>query len=136
MKRSKVITLVLLAAVSIFIPATNTIFAESDNGNPAVARLNFQVRIAQVLHLRIGSPGGTIDTVGFDDGDRGGRVGRSRPGKFFSNAATSPSISALCAAFALVSAFSRSPIAPDRSPFWRFARPRFAIAIGLTLSAG
>lgn len=66
MKRSKVVIVGLLAAISIFIPATNTIFAESDNGNPAVARLNFQVRVAQVLHLRIGSPGATIDTVGFD----------------------------------------------------------------------
>lgn len=64
MKKIKVAIIVLLAASCILIPAT-TVIAENANGNPAVVHLNFQVQVAQVLHLQIGSPGSTIDTVGF-----------------------------------------------------------------------
>ncbi len=49
--------------ISFLILSSSLIFAESDNGNPAVARLNFEVRVAGNLHLRIGSAGATIDEV-------------------------------------------------------------------------
>ena len=43
-------------------------WAESDVGvnSDAVVHLNFQVRLPQILYLRIGSSGGTIDTVVFN----------------------------------------------------------------------
>ncbi len=52
--------------ISFLILSSSLIFAESDNGNPAVVRLDFEVRVAGNLHLRIGSAGATIDEVGFD----------------------------------------------------------------------
>jgi len=43
-------------------------WAESDVGinSDAMVHLDFQVNLPQILYLRIGSSGGTIDTVGFD----------------------------------------------------------------------
>lgn len=66
MKRNLVRLFSICVIACMLLLGTSSILAESDNGNPAVVHLNFQVRVAQVLHLRIGSAGGTIDTVGFD----------------------------------------------------------------------
>ncbi len=56
----------MLVVPLISLLGTNKALAGNDNGNPAVVRLNFEVRAAEVLHLRIGSAGATIDEVGFD----------------------------------------------------------------------
>jgi len=47
---------------------TSPAWAESDVGrnSDAVVHLDFQVRLPQILFLRIGSSGATVDTVGFD----------------------------------------------------------------------
>ena len=47
---------------------TSPAWAESDVGidSNAVVHLDFQVRLPQILYLRIGTSGATIDTVGFD----------------------------------------------------------------------
>ncbi len=57
----------IVIVVSLFIIlCPSLVLAESDNGNPAVVHLDFEVRVQGNLHLRIGSAGATIDEVGFD----------------------------------------------------------------------